>query len=241
MSSQTPQREHLMAAVENLSRFHREHEKYYAEAPLHDAIALQRMSRTLMALAERWSIADPAEHPVAAPFAGATDLNDERAIETSGVLFMEGDAPPAEIASMCREIDRMAGAFDGSGKWLAGAMQGAWAAAEALVDHPELADLLGERHRIISNDWLNASLASLVARHLERAALLLRRVDFTPAGVRADMAGQRTYPDYLYSVCELLDRAADLTAESATVVHDNERRWRVFLGRVAEIERGEAA
>jgi len=53
--------------------------------------------------------------------------------------------------------------------------------------------------------------------------------------VRADLAGQRSLPPYLYSASELLDRAADLAAESATLVHDNERRWRVFRERVESI------
>jgi hypothetical protein len=35
----------LLAVVKNLSRYHREHEKYYSEAPLADAIALQRIAR----------------------------------------------------------------------------------------------------------------------------------------------------------------------------------------------------
>jgi hypothetical protein len=50
----------LLAVVRNLSQYHREHEKYYAETPLTDAISLQRTARTLMALAERWSTAEPA-------------------------------------------------------------------------------------------------------------------------------------------------------------------------------------
>ena len=37
----------------NQSRYYREHEKYYSEAPLADAIVLQRAARTLMALATR--------------------------------------------------------------------------------------------------------------------------------------------------------------------------------------------
>jgi hypothetical protein len=32
----------LLAAAKNRSRYHREHEKYYSEAPLTDAISLQR-------------------------------------------------------------------------------------------------------------------------------------------------------------------------------------------------------
>ena len=61
----------LLAVVRNLSQYHREHEKYYSEAPLTDAISLQRTARTLMALAERWSTAEPAVAPVPSPFAGA--------------------------------------------------------------------------------------------------------------------------------------------------------------------------
>src|SRR5689334_8132951 len=91
----------------NVSRFHREHEKYYSEAPLHDAVALQRIARTLMALAERWSTAAPAEETLAAPFAGAPDLNDDRAIETSGVLFMEGDGAPVELTGIVERLRAM--------------------------------------------------------------------------------------------------------------------------------------
>src|SRR5512146_3351796 len=87
----------LLAVMQNLSRFHREHEKYYSEAPLADALSLQRMARTLLALAERWTSAEPAAAPAPGPFGGAPDLNDERAIESSGVLFMEGGGEPAEI------------------------------------------------------------------------------------------------------------------------------------------------
>jgi hypothetical protein len=50
----------LLAAAKNLSQYHREHEKYYSEAPLIDAISLQRAARTLIALAERWASVEPA-------------------------------------------------------------------------------------------------------------------------------------------------------------------------------------
>ena len=65
-----------------------------------------------------------------------------------------------------------------------------------------------------------------------RAGALLDRVDFSPGALRADLAGPRTAPAYLYSASEMIDHAADLMAESATIVHGNERRWRVFRDRV---------
>ena len=88
----------------NLSQYHREHEKYYSEAPLTDAISLHRIARTLIALAERWAAVEPAAEPAPSPFAGAPDLNDDRAIETSGVLFMEGGGEPAEITRIKSEL-----------------------------------------------------------------------------------------------------------------------------------------
>ena len=73
----------------------------------------------------------------------------------------------------------------------------------------------------------------LAGRLLERAADILDRVDFTPGALRADLAGGATAPGRLYSAAELIARAADLASDSAGLVHDNERRWRVFRARVA--------
>jgi hypothetical protein len=59
------------------------------------------------------------------------------------------------------------------------------------------------------------------------------RADLSPDGADlADLAGPRAPPGLPHPAAELLDRAADLTAETAMLVHDDERRWRVFRGRV---------
>ena len=126
----------LLAVAANLSRYHREHEKYYSEAPLTEAIALQRAARTLIALAERWTAAEPAAAPAPSPFAGTPDLNDDRAIETSGVLFMEGGGEPAEITRIKSELQTVAASSEQSGSWLAAAMEASWAMAEALLCLP---------------------------------------------------------------------------------------------------------
>jgi hypothetical protein len=58
--------------------------------------------------------------------------------------------------------------------------------------------------------------------------------------VREDLDEKRLAPRYLYSAAELVDRAADLLAEGAVLVHDSERRWRMFSARVhALIESGQ--
>jgi hypothetical protein len=225
----------LLAAAANLSRYHREHEKYYSEAPLADAIALQRTARTLIALAERWATAGPAAEPAASPFAGTPDLNDDRAIETSGVLFMEGAGEPAEITRIKSELQAIAASSEQSGSWLASAMEASWAMAEALLGYPELADLLAERHQIIGNNWQNASTAQLIARFLRRAVAVMEQVGFSPTALRKDLAGARTAPAYLFSAAELIGHAADLSAASSVLTHENERRWRIFHERVEQI------
>lgn len=228
----------FLETVSNLSRYHREHEKYYSREPLEHATDLQRTSLALKALAERWSVATPEPPVTGSPFAGARDLNDDRATELAGILFMEGEQEPAEIARIKRDLAASAADDDANGAWLERAMEAAWGAAELLLDHPAVADLLGERHHIVANDWLAATLSRMAARHLKRSVAILERVDFSPLALRADLAGSRESALYLYSATELIDRAADLAAESATLVHDNERRWRVFHQRVNAIAEG---
>ncbi len=225
----------LLEAIGNLSRFHHEHEKFYSQAPLRTATDIQASSRALKALAARWSEVEPADHPAPSPFAGAEDLNAPGLVAESGVLFMEGEGEPAEITRIKRDLETVAADMEETGNWLAQAMGQSWQVAGALVQYPALADLLGERHRIIANDWLAANMQSLIARLLRRALDLLGTIEFSPEALRADLAGDRRNASYLYSASELLDRAADLAAESATLVHDNERRWRVFSERVRSI------
>jgi hypothetical protein len=167
----------FLELAENLARFHREHEKFYARAPLEEAVAPQRTSAALRALAERWSTVEPHTPQAASPFSGAEDLNDERAIELAGILFMEGQGEPTEITRIKRELGSAAQGNDEAGQWLGAAMATSWQVAENLLRFPALADLLAERHRIISNDWQAASLAKLVARHLERARAVIERAE----------------------------------------------------------------
>lgn len=230
----------LFEAILNLSRFHREHEKYYAQAPLEDAVRLQRHARVLQALADRWSRVDPSTDTAPSPYAGCEDLNDPAALQLDGVLFMEGEGEPAEITRLEEDLKRIAGASDETGMWLERAMHASWDVARALLGYPELADLLGERHRIIANDWQAANMTRLVSAVLDRGAEILDAVDFSPGEIRDDLGDGRTSPGRLYSAAELIDHAADLLTSSAQLVHDNERRWRVFRARIVELRGGPA-
>ncbi len=231
----------LLHAVLNLSHYHREHEKFYASAPREEALTLQRSARTLHALADRWSTASPSTEAALSPFAGADDLNDPVAIQLAGVLFMEGEGEPVEMQLLVGHLRSTADGFEAGGRWLAEAMAASWDVAAALVEIDGIGDLLGERHRIIANDWLAASMQSLIARLLRRAADIVDQVDLAPAAVRADLAGGRRSVGLLHSAAELINRAADLCSDSAGLVNDNERRWRVFRERAALIVAGETA
>ena len=109
----------LLDAVTNLSRFHRDHEKYYASAPREQAVALQRHSRVLLALADRWATVIPEAREVLSPFEGAEDLNDVAALQFGGVLFMEGEGKPVEIERLVRDLRVMADDLGATGEWLA--------------------------------------------------------------------------------------------------------------------------
>jgi hypothetical protein len=151
------------------------------------------------------------------------------------VLFMEGEGRPAEIIHLIRDLRTAAEDQRGIAEWLDKAMHASWDMATALIGIDGLAHVLGERHRIIANDWQAASMNALMSRILDRAADILDGVDFTPAALRADLAREKVSVGRLYSAAELISHAADLCSDSAGLVHDNERRWRTFRQRVSEI------
>jgi hypothetical protein len=222
----------LLHAMLNMTEFHREHEKFYAVSPREQAVSLQRHSRTLHALADAWSVATPDRRAVLSPYEGAHDLNAAAALQLDGVLFMEGDAAPTELVHLGRELRTASDDAAAAGVWLATAMASAWDLAPALFEIDGLADLLGERHRIIVNNWQAASIMTLVGRTLERVVDLLACIDFTPAAIRADLDGPRVVARRVASAAEMLDHTADLLCDFARLVHDNERRWRVVHARV---------
>lgn len=227
--------EQLLKMILNVSKYHREHEKFYAQNPLQQANKLQFISKMLKTLADRWSQSEASKPEKVNPYMGCEDLNDTSTIAYVGVLFMEGEGEPQEITKMKTDIRRISEDHAGTGEWLAKAMEESWDVGKPLIQNPLLADVLGERHRVIINDWQSAYLSSLASVLCNRAGDILDHIEFTPEKIRDDLKSIRSYPGYLYSAAELLDRAADLSSESAILVHDNERRWRVFRRRVDEI------
>ena len=191
-----PDPQQFIEMVLNLSTYHREHEKFYAQDPLQRAITLQQASRVLMTLADRWRVveAKTPQPPGTFPYLGCEDLNETVAIQHSGVLFLEEGGEPREITRIKRDLQSHGEFFGEEGQGLATAMQASWQAALPLLQLPALASVLGERHRIIVNDWQAAQQSSLIATVLKRALEIVERVDFAPPAVRADLAGPRVFP-----------------------------------------------
>ncbi len=134
----------LLDAIGNLSRYHREHEKFYASAPREQAVQLQRHARALLALADRWSTVDPDRHTPFSPYEGAPDLNATAAIQLDGILFMEGEGEPTEITHLTRDLRTLADDAAAIGEWLATAVDAESAVAIALVgQEPQLSLLAG--------------------------------------------------------------------------------------------------
>ena len=226
----------LLDTARNLAHFHKQHERFYATSPVESALGLHRHARALLALADRWTTVEPgARVGGLSPFQGAEDLNSEAATALEGVLFMEGEGRPAEITAMIGDLRHQADTYANAGEWLANAMQASWQMAATMLQIEGLAGVMGERHRIISNDWLAAHMQSLAATMLTRAADMLERIDLMPAAVREDLAGLRVTPHRIYAAAEVISRAADLCCQSAELVHDNERRWRVSGERTEQV------
>lgn len=228
-------KQEFMKIIENLSRFHREHEKFYAKQPLEQAIEIQEFSLLLKTLADKWSEVEPKKISGKNPFMGSEDLNKLSTIQYNGLLFMEGEGEPVELKRYIRDIKTLADDFMETGTWLSNAMEQSWKTAIPLIKIQPFGSVLGERHRIILNDWQAARLSQLVAELIYRSIEILESIEFTKDKIREDLSGPKFYPEYIYSSAELLDRAADLASQSAVLVHDNERRWRVFRKKLFEV------
>ena len=67
-----------------------------------------------------------------------------------------------------------------------------------------LADVMGERHRIIGNDWLAAHMQSLIGHPAGPLADMLSTSTSPRPPLHADLAGPRLAPRRLYAAAEVL-------------------------------------
>jgi hypothetical protein len=104
----------FLEIISNLSTYHREHEKFYGQAPLKTAIKIQETSKTLKILTDRWNGIKDIKKREGNPYIGCEDLNEQSTVQHDGLLFMEGEGEPSEIFQLKRKLKNIASYFEKS-------------------------------------------------------------------------------------------------------------------------------
>ena len=92
----------LLEAMMNLTKFHREHEKFYASSAREFAVTLQRHARNLQALADQWSTTDASTRAVLSPYEGAEEAR-RRQVGAHGVGPWELLCDAGPSARLCSD------------------------------------------------------------------------------------------------------------------------------------------
>lgn len=216
-----------------VARAHREHERYHSMLKLDDATAWRRDSNVLKVLADHWATLDvdattgmdaatgmdPAHGAVGCP-----DLNGPAVVATTGVLFMEGAAAPAELTAMIGRFGDASERYRRLSGWLAGHMAAEWPRLAALLA-PGTADAARPRFAALARTTAAGQAYDLVGHLLATAVTGLRGLDLSPSGVRADPAGAAAV---LRNASWLLDMAAARLAEVAAQLSLSDPDWTAF-------------
>ncbi|WP_026413570.1 hypothetical protein [Actinomadura oligospora] len=210
-----------------VARAHREHERYHSMLKLDDATAWRRDSNVLKVLADHWTTLDGGGTGTPDPAYGAVgcpDLNGPAVVATTGVLFMEGPAEPAELAAMVGRFDEAAGRYRRLAEWLAGHMAAEWPRLSVLLA-PQTADAARPRFAALARTTAAGQAYDLVAHLLTTAVTGLRGLDLSPAGVRDDPDGAAAV---LRNASWLVDMASARLAEAAAQLSLSDPDWTAF-------------
>ena len=216
---------------DELTKFHREHEKFYASSPREFAVTLQRHARTLLALADQWSTTVASTRAVLSPYEGAEDLDSPAALQLDGVLFLEGEGRPGEIGQLIRDL-RTPPRTEGHRR-VAGESDGVLLGGRGCTDRDRRT---GRHARRAAPDHCQR-LAS--GRHEKRgppgAGPPTSWSTSTSPQPRCGRPRRRPSLDRPSLSAARWSPRADLCSESTGLVHDNERRWRTFRLRVDQV------
>lgn len=226
-----------LEVLANIAAYHREHERFYTQNQLALAADLSREANRLKVVADVWLRPGPA--PAATvdfadpryQAAGCDDLNALSAIAGIGILFMEGQAEPAEIRGLKAKLRGQAMAMQAAGQWLAEKMDAAWE-RESVVFTPELIDAAWPRYATIVTNWRGSRDMVLTGKLLQLAVECLDRIDFTPAAIRGDRA---TAGKFLRTAGWVLDLAARVLARAAAHLGENDLYWTEYQEILARV------
>lgn len=196
-----------------------------AHWPLNCVARIQNSSYALRVVSER--LAWAGSLPIAAlsnqtgcidVAASASDPLNEGVLLRVAALSAEIQTHKLALRTLADDLTKVSG-------WLARASGSSWDAAKAVRQKLGLAGVLGDDQRVIAKDWLAADMNALLGTLLRRAVAVLDRVDLSPAAIRVDVAGQRSYTLLVQLAAEMLERAAALATQSALFMEDFDKRW----------------
>ncbi len=211
----------------------REQDRMCAHWPLNCVARIQNTSYALRVVSERLAWAGSLPAASLSHQSGCIDVALSASDPLAEGVLLRVAALPAEIQTHKLALRALAEDLARVSGWLAQTCGSGWDAAKAARQKLGLAGALGDDQRVIAKDWVAADMNALVGGLLRRAVTVLDRIDLTPAAIRSDVAGPRTYTLVAQLAAEMLERAAALAAQSAEFVQDFDKRWHLLRQQIS--------
>jgi hypothetical protein len=157
--------------------------------------------------------------------AGCEDLNDRAGVTTTGILFMEGEAEPVELAQMKQRLAGLATGWEETSAWLTEKMEPAWE-RETVLYTPAFAGAARPRFATLTRTTRASLALGLVAQLLKAAVSALGAQSLLPRVVRDDLPASA---DLLLAVSWLIDEASATLAEMAADLSRTDPDWTAYL------------
>jgi len=218
----------------NIARTHRSHERYYTQQLAEGAAQLLRDANALRILADVWMGPDQQIRRQNDPVAGCDDLNAISAIPAIGVLFMEDEGEPKEIAGLKARLRGASAAQQAAGAWLFAKTKVAVERESALL-RGTLREAAEARFSTIGVNWCGAQECTLAGRLLALALSRIDSLDLSPAAVRA---ARRETGQALLEASWLIVMAAQLQAGYSVNLADNDRNWTTCMRVLEKLRSG---
>jgi len=194
--------------------------------PMHAPDGIHAASEALLGLAKLWEQAErlmPASEPD--PCIACTPDGDPADGIDLDLLLLKADEVPDAARTVTRALVDLAQQFFTVAQWLTRAAQ---TSCMAVQHAPCLQQSLGaprEDHRSIARDFLCADMNAAIARLLMRTAQTLDSLVLPVQSIRDDLLGARNLQEPLRVAGTMLERARNLTTESAKFVESFDHQW----------------
>ncbi|RIV40019.1 hypothetical protein [Micromonospora radicis] len=207
--------------------YHRQHERYYAQRDLLDAVRLKQWASTLRSAAEAWRTeehrrADPADVGVPPLFGPLTSATGPAARVDPA---QARDIDELAVATLVRDLTGMAERYRHAGQWLDAKMAASWPREEYLLQ-PGLSRVAPARFRALTSTTLNALRMRITATLTGAAVRQLRDLAAADASERAVRA---------IVAAGLVDEAGAALTRKAAQLGGVDEAWQQVIGELAAV------